>query len=173
MTGSTFITGDGNQIGDRIDARHAQGFLNKPTGSVNQHFGDQHTVTTGGDYAEGDIDKRQGAFVSGGTVYGAVVGTNSGVITSHSGSAGAAVSDPLDQAIALAQQLITTAHQRGASTLAEDLQDVINALQAAQRATADPARRATKLQLARTALTALGTSAPEVQPLISQLQGVA
>lgn len=34
----------------------------------------RHVETGGGDYAEGNIDKRQGAFVSGGTIYGNVIG---------------------------------------------------------------------------------------------------
>lgn len=38
-------------------------------------MGDKRTIDTGGgDYAEGDIDKRQGAFVEGSTVHGDVIG---------------------------------------------------------------------------------------------------
>ncbi len=40
--------------------------------------------TGGGDFAEGQIDKRQGAFVSGGEVTGPVVGMNSGTISTRS-----------------------------------------------------------------------------------------
>ena len=45
-------------------------------------MGDKRTINTqGGDYAEGNIDKRQGAFISGGTIYGPVVGVNQGTLT--------------------------------------------------------------------------------------------
>ncbi len=38
-------------------------------------MGDKRTIdTSGGDYAEGNIDKRQGAFVNGGAVYGNIIG---------------------------------------------------------------------------------------------------
>ena len=170
---SPIMTGNNNQVGDRSDARGAQGYINKPTAPVTQHFGDQRNVTTGGgDYAAGNIDKRSGAFVSGGTVYGAVVGTNSGTMNSHYGSPGSAGSDPLGQVIALTEQLIVTTKQRSATTLAEDLQEVLTVLQAAQRAIGDPARRTQKLQAARAALAGLVAANPEVQPLLNQLQGV-
>lgn len=45
-------------------------------------IGDQYNVTTqGGDYAERDIDRRQGVFVEGGTIYGPVIGVNWGSVT--------------------------------------------------------------------------------------------
>jgi hypothetical protein len=40
----------------------------------------QTVNTDGGDYVEGNLDKRQGVFVSGGQVNGPVVGINSGTI---------------------------------------------------------------------------------------------
>lgn len=44
--------------GDVIHAEGAQGFINRPTGSVNQHFGNVNNINTGGgDYAGGNIDK--------------------------------------------------------------------------------------------------------------------
>lgn len=52
--------------GEKIDARESQGFINNPTGPVIQNFGPQHNVSTGGgDYAEGNIDKRSGTFANG------------------------------------------------------------------------------------------------------------
>lgn len=52
-----------------IDARGSQGFLNHPTGPVNQVFGTQRNINTGGgDYAEGNIDKRSGTFNEGDTI---------------------------------------------------------------------------------------------------------
>ena len=95
----------------------AQGTVINPSAPVTQTFGPQRTINTGGgDYAEGNIDKRQGAFVSGGTIYGPVVGVNSGTITAQYGAAPRTL-DPLGQAIALAQQLQASAQQRGQATL--------------------------------------------------------
>lgn len=75
-------------FGDQIDARNSQGMINQPSGSVNQNVGEQRNVDTGGgDYTEGDVDQRQGAFVEGGTVSGPVVGTNSGSVSSSSDDA--------------------------------------------------------------------------------------
>lgn len=52
--------------GPKIDARGSQGFLNNPAGPVTQVFGPQRNINTGGgDYAEGNIDKRSGTFVGG------------------------------------------------------------------------------------------------------------
>jgi hypothetical protein len=52
--------------GDKIDARNSQGFINRATGPISQNFGTQRTVNTGGgDYAEGNVDKRSGTFVGG------------------------------------------------------------------------------------------------------------
>jgi len=46
--------------------------------------GDKRSITTeGGDYAEGNIDKRQGVFISGGIIYGPVVGVNQGSVTAN------------------------------------------------------------------------------------------
>jgi NB-ARC domain len=47
-------------------------------------MGDKRTITTeGGNYAEGNIDKRQGAFVSGGTIQGPAIGINQGTINAN------------------------------------------------------------------------------------------
>jgi len=45
---------------------------------------ERNTNTQGGDYAEGNIDKRQGVFVEGGLVYGPLVGENKGTINYYS-----------------------------------------------------------------------------------------
>lgn len=71
--------------GDTIDARGSQGLINRSSGPVEQVFGNQRNIHTGGEYNEGDIDKRRGAFVSGGTVYGPVTGMNAGTISSSYG----------------------------------------------------------------------------------------
>ncbi|MEI6332357.1 MAG: hypothetical protein WCP16_24205, partial [Pseudanabaena sp. ELA645] len=45
--------------GDRIEAKESQGFIDKPQGDVEQHFGDRTEANTGGgDMAQRDIDKR-------------------------------------------------------------------------------------------------------------------
>lgn len=47
-------------------------------------MGDKTTINTGGgDYAEGNIDKRQGAFIIGGTIYGPVVAIKQGSVTAN------------------------------------------------------------------------------------------
>jgi hypothetical protein len=66
-TGS--VSGSGIAIGrgaQGIDARGSQGFINKNSGPVTQVYGTQRNINTGGgDYAEGNIDKRQGTTVQG------------------------------------------------------------------------------------------------------------
>jgi hypothetical protein len=52
-------------------------------------MGDKRTINTqGGDYAEGNIDKRQGVFISGGTVYGPIIGQRDQQPPQHSTDAG-------------------------------------------------------------------------------------
>src|SRR5690349_3430271 len=64
---------------------------------------DTHSTisTGGGDYAEGNIDQRQGAFISGGTIYGPVVGYNKGTITTTYSAAASDMRSPglLEQAL--------------------------------------------------------------------------
>jgi hypothetical protein len=51
---------------DQLNAQGSQGFVNRPTGPVSQHFGDQTTINSdGGDVAQGNLDKRQGTFIAG------------------------------------------------------------------------------------------------------------
>ncbi|MBA3945517.1 MAG: hypothetical protein H0X37_13240 [Herpetosiphonaceae bacterium] len=58
------------------------------------NFGERRTVNmSDGDYAEGSLDKREGAFVEGGTVNGPVAGSNSGTISSSSGQPGSTQPD--------------------------------------------------------------------------------
>lgn len=50
--------------GDTIDARAAQGFINKPQGSVEVQHGDQETLNSGGGaIAQRDLDQRKGLFI--------------------------------------------------------------------------------------------------------------
>lgn len=49
-----------------IDARGSQGFINNSSGPTTQVYGTQRNINTGGgDYAGGNIDKRQGTFAQG------------------------------------------------------------------------------------------------------------
>jgi len=81
----------------------AQGIFNAPVSFETRHtvgdtvmgdkvagdkvMGDKRTINTGGgDYAEGTIDKRQGVFVSGGTVQGPVIGHNAGTVNATYGT---------------------------------------------------------------------------------------
>ncbi|MFL5802053.1 MAG: hypothetical protein ACJ8CR_09980, partial [Roseiflexaceae bacterium] len=57
---------------DKITALGGKGFVNRPTGPVQQIFGDQRNINTGGgDYAEGNIDKSD-QFALTGNFQGAV-----------------------------------------------------------------------------------------------------
>ncbi|MBA3947874.1 MAG: hypothetical protein H0X37_25385 [Herpetosiphonaceae bacterium] len=134
--GSTFITGDGNSVGD---------------------------------------DKRQGAFVSGGTVHGAVVGTNTGTITGNYGTpAGQAQDDPLTPIIAQLRSVTAQMQQRGKGDDAEDVEEVARILDQAVRAQVDgkSERRAAKLNDARTKLQAVAQQNSGLQKLQQLLSDV-
>lgn len=176
VVGGDNVAGD-KVGGDKIDARGAQGFVNRPTGPVTQTFGPQRTINTGGgDYAEGNIDKRQGAFVSGGTVYGPVVGSNQGTIsTSYGGMpAGGGPPPTLQSALAQVQQAAAQAQQRGDGDLAYDLEDVGRDLAAALRAQQEgkTERRATRLRAAQETLRRIVTEHPELNSLTQMLDQV-
>lgn len=165
--------------GDTIDARGSQGFVNRPEGPVTQHFGSQRTINTGGgDYTEGNIDKRQGAFISGGTVYGPVVGSNQGSITAHYGSAppgGSGDSSPLSGAVVAAAQAIATARQQGEADLAYDLEDVQRDLEAALKAEVErkTSRRAARLRAAQKQVDELAAQHPALSELALALRRIA
>jgi hypothetical protein len=49
--------------GDVIHAENSQGFINRPSAPVNQHFGNVNNISTGGgDYAGGNINKSQKTY---------------------------------------------------------------------------------------------------------------
>jgi len=135
------------------------------------------TVNTGGgDYAEGNIDKREGAFVSGGTVYGPVVGRNDGEITASYGSLPHPQVDvPTLQG--LRKQLraaVDGAVARGDSALAAELDEIEALLSdalAAERA-GNAAQRARKLGQAKRDLADLAARRPELGELAGGLQGL-
>ncbi len=137
-------------------------------------IGTQRNIDTGGgDYSEGSIDKRSGAFVSGGTVYGPVVGSNSGSISaSYSGfHGGSSQPTPLQQAFQSVQQAQQAARQRGNTDLADDLDAVIGSLVSALKAqdTGNTQRRATKIRDAQTTLQNLATGDAKLATLVQQL----
>jgi hypothetical protein len=169
------ITGD-VVAGSKIDAQGAQSVINQPTGSVTQQFGPQRTIDTGGgDYAERDIDKRQGAFVTGGTVYGAVVGTNSGNITGNYGTnpleGGDTTRISMEYGLACIRRAAENARQHGNDDLGDDLQGVVVPLEAALKAeqVGKLERRSAKLAEARQMMTRLATGEPALQGLAQLL----
>jgi len=137
-------------------------------------MGDKRTIDTGGgDYAEGTIDKRQGVFVEGGTIYGPVVGTNMGTITTSYGHS--LTNDTrhvsLDQVLAQVQHAVIRTKQQGDDDLADDLEDVVRALQAARKAQTEgkAERRSTRLREAREALRRIGAGEPSLRNLVQML----
>src|SRR5262249_7468972 len=125
--------------------------------------GNQSSINiAGGDYAEGNIDKRQGVFIEGGTIYGPVVGVGSGTITITPITSPPAVL--LETAHTQVQQVLSQARERGEIDLAEDLQGVVLSLQAAIRAQNDGKveRRGIKLDEARDRLLEIAANHPEL-----------
>ncbi|MBA3946200.1 MAG: caspase family protein [Herpetosiphonaceae bacterium] len=135
----------------------------------------QNTVinTGGGDYAGSGIDKRAGVFISGGSVNGPVIGTNTGTInTSYGGpSFGSSDSDVLMQAQTELRVAIGRAQQRGDDDQVTDLQTVLTSLEAAQKATREGKsdRRATKLTEATSSLRSLANNDPALASLLALL----
>ena len=162
---------NGTAIGDGAQV------FNQPSGPITQHFAPQGNVNTGGgDYAEGNIDKRSGAFVAGGTVYGPVVGSNSGTMTTSYGNSpvAAGTTRSLDQALERVQQAITKVQQAGNNNLVEDLTSVGGHIQAAIRAeqAGNSERRLGKLREAKASLQNIATAAPGLQELVQELDRV-
>jgi hypothetical protein len=114
---------------DQINAQGSQGLINQASGPINQNFGQQHIVDTGGgDYAGGNIDKRRGkVFVEGGVVYGSVTGLNAGDIFSPTPGMS------LEQALQRLRDTIAKEQQRD-EDLAGELQRVELDLSGALRA---------------------------------------
>lgn len=180
ITGDQYTAQGDMHVGDTIDAQGSQGFVNQPSGPLTQNYGGQRTINTGGgDFAERDIDKRQGAFVSGGTVYGPVTGTNSGEIRTDY-RIGGEQSTQQSNSVTLrdlrraVRQAIDAASTRGDRNLASDLDDVEQNLSAAigAESSQDNDQRARKLRQVKSDLTDLVTSKPEVQELVTLAQQV-
>jgi hypothetical protein len=164
VRGSTVVGRDQVTIQDSPGAITGQ-----VEGSVNQNFGSEQTISTGGgDYAGGNIDKRQGGTFIDGSVVGDLSGLLGGVL------GGLQQQPTVDQALAQARQAAEAARGRGDDDLADDLQAVVLPLEAAQKAeqVGRTDRRAAKLADARAALEALAAGHPELGELAALLKRV-
>jgi hypothetical protein len=153
---------------DQVNIHDSPGVITgQVTGSVSQNFGSQQTVNTGGgDYAGGNIDKRQGGTFIDGTVVGDLSGLLAGAL------GGVTSRQPtLERALGQARQAAEAARGRGDDDLADDLQAVVLPLEAAQKAeqAGRAERRAAKLAEARAALESLVASHPELRDLATIL----
>jgi hypothetical protein len=171
---------DSTVIGrDQVNVQDSPGAIVGDVDTVSQTFGPQTKVNTGGgDYAGGNIDKRQGEiFIGGGsTVYGPVAVDASGTLTSIAGNASTAdILFPLEQALAQVRRAAEAARSRGDDDLADDLQGVVLSLEAALKAQQANRldRRAAKLAEARTALEQLAPNHSELRDLATTLGRIA
>lgn len=143
--------------------------------ATRQEVGAQGNVKTGGsDSPEGGIDKRQGVFVSGGTIYGPVVGSNTGTITTiyDTPLTGRLPTGSLEQLTSHTQQVAAQARQRGDEEMAEDLDGVIHTLRAALKAQREGKtdRRIAKLREALAALRRVVEAHPQLHELMRALE---
>lgn len=163
--------------GDQIDARQSQGMINRPRGPVTQNFGAQRTINTSGDYTDGNSDKRQGVFISGGTTYGPVVGSNAGTINATYGTIPTAGRSgaTLDEARSRVQQASEQARQSGNADLADDLDGIVRALDAALKAANEGKleRRSAKLREAQESLARVAAGQGWLADLGALLGGLA
>jgi hypothetical protein len=129
-----------------------------------------------GDNREGSVDSRQGVLISGGTVYGPVVGNNVGAITTTYG--GPIPADPphdaLESTLAQLHQAATQARQRDDDDLAEDLEGILRVIQQGIKARSDGKieRLAAKLHGAREMLERLAKDHPmlvEIARMLDQM----
>jgi hypothetical protein len=136
--------------------------------------GDQRTIHTGGDSAGGDIDKRQGVFISGGAISGPVIGYNTGTLHIGANPAPSAAPDPLRQACLKLEHMIAHMQTAGDDDLADDLQSILHALTAATKARDEGKhdRQAAKIQAARAALRSLAASHAELGDLLRAINGI-
>jgi hypothetical protein len=171
---------DSTVIGrDQVSVQGSPGAIVGRTGAVSQNFGSRTNVDTGGgDYAGGNIDKRQGqVFIDGGAVYGNVTGSQTG------GSISSTIADllgdlappaSLEQVLAQARQAADEARGRSDDDLADDLRGVVLALEAALKAeqTGRTERRTAKLAEARASLERLAPNRPELRDLAMALRQI-
>lgn len=147
----------------------------QPPDATRQKVGIQDNVKTGGgDYPDGGIDKRQGVFISGGAIYGTVVGSNTGTITTTYDAplTGSSPNGSLEQITSHTQQAAAQARQRGDEEIAEDLDGVIHTLQAALKAQREGKtdRRTAKLREAQAALRRVVEAHPQLHEVMRVLE---
>ncbi len=142
-----------------------------PLPEVVRYYVDARTINTGGgDYAEGSIDKRGQVNISGGTVYGAVTGSNHGTINvNQTTGEQPRPAAPLRQAHAEAQQQAAAARQSGSPT-ARALMNAEFSLESALRAesASNASERAAAISQARQDVQAIREQAA-VQALVRLL----
>jgi len=160
-------------IDNQINAQGSSGTVNQAHGSI-----DQRTINTGGgDYAERDNNKQQGAFISGGTIYGPVVGINSGGTINynrhHTPDTTGQSPITLDEVLRRLREKLAELQQRD-ENLAIELQRIELDLSGASRAqqASDAARRHHLLCRAKQELAALADQHDQLQPLAAALQQV-
>jgi hypothetical protein len=119
-------------------------------------------------------DNRIGVSISGGTVQGAVVGFNAGTlnISASVRTGTGAPDDALEQALAIIQQMVAQAEQRGDEDLTLDLQAIVLSLQAALKARREgkTERQLTKVREARAAIEPYAAAQPALQAVVRMLQ---
>jgi hypothetical protein len=160
-------------IGNQLNAQGSSGTINQVRGSINQR-----TINTGGgDYAERDINKQQGAFISGGTIYGPVVGVNKGGTINYNrhDTPDTTGQSPivLDEVLRRLRETLAELQQRD-ENLAAELQRIEVDMSGASRAQQanDAARRQRLLSRAKQELAALSDEHGQLQSLAAMLQQV-
>jgi hypothetical protein len=132
----------------------------------------RHINISSGRYLEGGSDKRQGAFVNGGTIYGPVVGNNEGTIKTRYGSPQStnSVHTSLERALDLFRQASVIAQQQGDVDLADDLDHVGWLIEAAQKARNEgkPERHAAKLTEFQETLRRIVANRPDLPDTLMQ-----
>jgi Caspase domain len=151
------------RTGDQVEAREGASIINKPAGPVAQRIID----TGGGAYTEGNLSQ-QGAFVTGSSIGGSVIGTCSG------GSIDSAITGSvatLPEICAQIQAALVQAQRQGNVDLSDELQGIALDLTAALRAegAGDSQRRAIKLQRAQQDLDALAQTEANLRVLAQRL----
>lgn len=151
MDHSPIITGSGNTVtqvgGDQVNAQGAQGFVNRPTGPVEQHFGNK----VGGDSIQGDF-----------TVSG-VSGT--GIAIGHKAQAQAQVQQSGGSGVDLAQFFAPIYQQIAARTDPDALKAVLTA-QVGMIVTEVLKGEQANAKPVSDALTVLGQMAPDLRDAV-------
>jgi hypothetical protein len=172
ITAEKFVLGD-EVLGLKIDASEALGSIGQNFGQVEQIYGEKRVVNVTGDYAKGDIDKREGIF--GGTFHGTAIGvTKGGTINIGQPAGSAHTGITLQQAHELLMQAVAQAEKSSADDLADRLRHVEIDLKAALRAESrgDSTQRQAKLQQVKQSLQELAMRNAHLRELSDTVQQV-